>query len=135
MTRKYHIEVDIEVGDAARRENVKSYVIAALSSWGGCLEPPFGRSETSPGDPMFGTHQVTQVKITLGKRRAIVTQRVPTNMWTAEVLVRKQGAIGKPWPFYITVRAEERDIDSLIIEELGTEDLEFMGLNWIGKVS
>ena len=64
-----------------------------------------------------------------------MTQRVPTNMWTAEVLIRKKGALGKPYPFYITVRAEERDINRFIIETLDTEDLELMGTNWIGRIS
>jgi hypothetical protein len=56
-------------------------------------------------------------------------------MWTAEVLVRKKGAIGKPWLHHVTVHAEERDINSFMMETLDMEGLEFMGINWIGKVS
>jgi hypothetical protein len=64
-----------------------------------------------------------------------IMTRVPTNMWTAEVLVRKKGAIGKPWLHHVTVHAEERDINSFMMETLDMEGLEFMGINWIGKVS
>jgi hypothetical protein len=60
--------------------------------------------------------------------------KVPTNFWTAMLFVRKQGAIGKFYQHFVTVRAEERDVIRYIQEELKSQELELSHVNWIGRI-
>jgi hypothetical protein len=61
--------------------------------------------------------------------------KVPTNMWTACVEVRTQGAIGVYHQHLLTVRAEPRDIQRYIFEDLAFLKLEPRFILWIGKVT
>lgn len=60
--------------------------------------------------------------------------KVPSNMWAAEVEVRRRGSKGKFYQRHFVVRAEFRDISRYIVEDADMQGLETRCVLWLGKI-
>lgn len=61
--------------------------------------------------------------------------KIPVNMWTACVEVRKQGAIGDFQQGFFTTRAEPADIRRYIADDIAAAGLELRAILWIGRIT
>ena len=62
------------------------------------------------------------------------TGSVPTNMWVAEIEVRKKGAIGAFWRKNFVTRAEPKDVRRYLLQELDMDGYEPRAIIWIRRI-
>lgn len=60
--------------------------------------------------------------------------KIPTNMWAACVEVRQQGAKGLFYEKHYVVRAEERNVDCYVLDDVEADGLEPRNILWKGRI-